>query len=144
MGRRATKPTDKERCLGLLVVDGGDNYDLIWGTVKQDNEMSKNKKYDRMMPKARRDEILDAALALAEERSHVEITREEISERAGVSVGLITHYFGTMPKLKRDVMRAAIRTEILPIIARGIVMGDPHALKAPPELKQRALASLSS
>lgn len=106
--------------------------------------MSKNKKYDRKVPADRRDEILDAALAIAQGNPHLEITRESIAERAGVSVGLITHYFGTMPNLKRDVMRAAIRKEVLPLIARGVAMGDQHALKAPPELIQRAIASLSS
>lgn len=104
--------------------------------------MSKNKK--RMRPNERRDMILNAALELAGSKSYTTITRDEIADHAGVAVGLVTKYFGTMPNLKRDVMRAAIRYEHLPIIAHGIAIHDPHAMKAPPALKRRAVASLSS
>lgn len=103
--------------------------------------MSKNKR--RLDPTVRKDLILDAALELAQDRNYTSITRDEIAERAGVSVGLVTKYFTTMPQLKRDVMRAAIRSETLAIIAHGVAIRDPHALKAPAELQQRAVASLA-
>lgn len=104
--------------------------------------MSKKKR--RMKPDDRRDLILTAALKLAQEGNYTSITRDEIAYRAGVSVGLVTKYFGTMLQLKRDVMRAAIRNEVLPIIAHGVAIQDSHALKASSELRQRAVASLSS
>ena len=102
--------------------------------------MSKKKK--RLKPDIRRGLILQAALDLAEKGNYTDITREEIAKQADVSVGLVTRYFGTMPQLKRDVMRAAIRSQLLPIVAHGLAIQDPHALKAPPELKQRAAALL--
>lgn len=104
--------------------------------------MSKKKK--RMQPDARRDLILDAAVELARVGDYTSIKREDIADRAEVSVGLVTKYFGTMVQLKRDVMRAAIRIEALSIIAHGLAVRDPHALKAPTELQQRAVASLSN
>ena len=102
------------------------------------------KKSKREDPDKRRNEILDSALKLAEKSNYNSITRDAIADHAGVSVGLVTHYFGTMPKLKRDVMRIAVRTESLPVIAQGLVAKDSHAVKASDDLKQRALASLSS
>ena len=100
------------------------------------------KKSKREDPDKRRNDILDSALKLAEENHYNDITRDAIADHAGVSVGLVTHYFGTMPKLKRDVMRAAVRIESLPVIAQGLAARDPHALKASSDLKQRALVSL--
>jgi len=104
--------------------------------------MSKKKK--RMRPDDRRDLILKSALELATRGHYTTITRDQIAEHADVSVGLVTRYFGTMPQLKRDVMRAAIRAEALPIIAHGLAIQDPHAQKAPSDLKQRAAALLCS
>lgn len=103
--------------------------------------MSKKKR--RLDPEVRKEQILDAALDVARVRNYTSITREEIADRAGVSVGLVTKYFSTMPQLKRDVMRAAIRVEALAIIAHGVAIRDPHALKAPADLQQRAVASLA-
>ena len=104
--------------------------------------MSKRKR--RMDPDDRRDLILDAAVDLAKERGFLNIRRDEIAIKAGVSMGLVTRYFGTMVKLKRDVMRMAIRDEVLSILAQGIAIKDVHALKAPNDLQQRAVASLSN
>lgn len=102
-----------------------------------------NKKRTRMKPDDRRGEILAAALFLAQDKNYNTVSRDEIAERAGTSVGLVSRYFGTMPKLKRAVMRAAIKAEALPIIAQGLAAQDPHAMKAPQELKQRAVALLT-
>lgn len=96
----------------------------------------------RAHPALRKDRILQAALAVATSLGIDKMTRAEISEQAGVSTGLITRSFGTMIALKRDVMRAAVKMELLPVIAQGLASGDRHACKAPEELKQRAANSL--
>jgi hypothetical protein len=94
----------------------------------------------RANPELRKEQILTAALSVASDRGFNKMTRDHIAEAAGVSVGLVSKYFGTMPKLKRDVMRAAIRGEWMEIVAEGLATGDPHARKAPQELKEKAVA----
>jgi AcrR family transcriptional regulator len=51
-------------------------------------------KYSRLDPTERRDQILDAANALFAERGYDEVTVEDIASSAGVTRGLVHHYFG--------------------------------------------------
>lgn len=98
----------------------------------------------RVSPALRKDQILAAAVALARTDHYAALTRLKIAEKAGVSMGLVTNYFGTMQKLRRSVMRAAIAQEIPEIVAQGLANGDPHAKKAPPELRTRAATLLAN
>ena len=99
--------------------------------------MSKNNKNN-----IRRDAVLAAAIELAVRDGFHSITRDDVARQAGVGAGTVNLYYGTVPQLKRDVMRAAIRQKVLPIIAQGIVAQDPRALRAPDDLKRQALDSL--
>lgn len=96
----------------------------------------------RLTPNDRKPQLLEAAVAVAVEHGLQATTRALIATRAGVAPGLITHYLGTMAELRRAVMRQAVKQEILPIIASGLAARDKQALKAPPEVRARALASL--
>lgn len=88
-------------------------------------------------------QILGAALAVcSEETTYSRVTREEIAKRAGIPPTLITYHCGTMPDLRRDIMREAVRVGCLPVIAQGLAARDRHAQKAPEDLRQRALESL--
>jgi AcrR family transcriptional regulator len=51
-------------------------------------------KYSRLDPAQRRDQILDAANALFAERAYDEVSIEDIASSAGVTRGLVHHYFG--------------------------------------------------
>ena len=51
-------------------------------------------KYHRLDPGQRRDQILDAANALFAERAYDKVSVEDIASSAGVSRGLVHHYFG--------------------------------------------------
>ena len=51
-------------------------------------------KYSRLDPGQRRDQILDAANALFAERAYDEVSIEDIASSAGVTRGLVHHYFG--------------------------------------------------
>jgi AcrR family transcriptional regulator len=51
-------------------------------------------RYKRLDPGQRRDEILDAANALFAERPYDEVSIEDIASSAGVTRGLVHHYFG--------------------------------------------------
>lgn len=96
----------------------------------------------KLQARERKAQILSAALDLCENVSFARVTREQIAEKAGCPPTLITYHFGTMPSLRRDIMREAVRVECLPVIAQGLALRDAHALKAPEELRQRALQSL--
>lgn len=101
------------------------------------------KKRTRKKPDARRAEILDGALAVAAAEGLRNTTRDLIAARVGISPALVSMHFSTMEQLRRAVMRAAVEREVLSIVAEGLAARDPHALKAPEELKQRAAASLT-
>jgi AcrR family transcriptional regulator len=58
----------------------------------------------RMSTDARREQLLDSGVALLKHRPHTEVSIEEIAEAAGVSKGLLYHYFPT----KSEFMVAAI------------------------------------
>jgi len=102
--------------------------------------MSKNQ--PKLEARARVAQILAAALEIAPRKGYARITRDEIAERAKVPPSLITYHFGTMPEMRRDLMREAVRVECLPVIAQGLAAKDRHAMKAPEEIRARAIESL--
>lgn len=87
--------------------------------------------------------ILSTAVRLSKKHGYSSVTRKDIADKLGISVNLITHYFGTMVKLRRHIMRAAIRDGVLEVIAQGLVSNDRHARKAPAELKDAAVQLLA-
>lgn len=101
-------------------------------------------KKKRANPALRKEHILNAAVSLAKDVGYQRITRDGIAERAGVSMGLVSSYFGTMVQLKNDVMRRAVKQGILEIIAQGLAAQDDHAKKAPKALKQQAVRLLAN
>jgi AcrR family transcriptional regulator len=51
-------------------------------------------KFSRLSPDQRREQILDAANALFAERAYEDVSIEDIARAAGVTRGLVHHYFG--------------------------------------------------
>ena len=100
-------------------------------------------KQHKMHPADRIAQILSAALVVASKVGYARLTREDIAKRADVPASLISYHLGTMPALRRKIMREAIRTECLPVVAQGLAIRDRFALKAPADLRARAVASLS-
>lgn len=98
----------------------------------------------RLKPEARSKQILDVALKLAEKSNYSTVTRDAIASAAGVSMGLVTNYFGTMAQFRRTLMRAAIHRGNARIVAQGLANKDPQARKAPDELKAKAVEFLLS
>src|SRR3954463_7022648 len=62
-------------------------------------------KYSRLDPGQRREQILDAANALFAERAYDEVSIEDIAAAAGVTRGLVHHYFGG----RKDVYLALLQ-----------------------------------
>lgn len=92
----------------------------------------------RANPALRKESILDAAMTVAKERGYRKVTRDLVATGANISPGLVSRYFGTMAQLQRDIIRRAIKDEVLEVVAQGLANGDKHALKASKELKTKA------
>ena len=98
----------------------------------------------RLHPDDRKQEILNAAIKVAgRPGGWGKLTRDAVAKEAACSEGLVSKYFGTMIAFRRSIMRAAIGTENLAVIAQGLAAGDASAKKADPELKARALNTLA-
>ena len=97
----------------------------------------------RMSRRARHDEILAAALRVSITVGYTHVTRDAIALAAGCSPALVSELLGTMCALRRCLMRAAVANHVLPVIAQGLALRDPHALRAPAELRAEAAASLA-
>lgn len=98
----------------------------------------------RMTAGDRKEEILKAAVTCAEKNGFNNLLAEDVRKLAGCSFGLVFYHYGTMTKLRRAVMRAAIREGNLAILAVGLATRDKDALKAPAALQQKALKSLAA
>ena len=96
----------------------------------------------RRLPKDRKEELLAAALALAEKQGYANVSRAAIASQCSVSEALLSHHFGTMTEFRRTLMRYAIRKENLAVVLQGLVAKDARALKAPEALRALACAGL--
>lgn len=86
--------------------------------AKTEHPLSKGSR-TRLAPQLRREQLLDAAMALFERRPYDAVTLEGIAETARVSPALVHHYFGT----KREVF--------LGVVVRAIA-GFQEAIAAAP------------
>ena len=62
-------------------------------------------KFSRLDPEQRRDQILDAAGALLADRPYGEVSIEDVASAAGVTRGLVHHYFGGRDELYVALLR---------------------------------------
>lgn len=98
----------------------------------------------RLHPDDRKEQILTAAISVAARPGGwSKLTREAVARAANCTDSLISLHFGTMTEFKRKVMRAAIKTNNLPVIGQGVAAGDKTAAKLPDEIKDAALKSLA-
>lgn len=95
-----------------------------------------------MKHKDRTNHLIAAALTVAERVGYMTMTREQIAAEAECSPGLVSLHLGTMPAMRRLVMRAAVRQRRLQVIAQGLAMRDPVALRVSEELRGAAVAGL--
>lgn len=70
------------------------------------------------------------------------VTREMIAEAGGVSPGLVSWRFTDMPGMRHEIIKVAVKRELLNIIAQGLTAGYAAARRAPIALRERALMSL--
>ncbi len=98
----------------------------------------------RLKKQDREDQILQAALDVAEQVGYQRTTREAVAARVGVSPGLISLRFGTVKNFERAIMGAAVAHARTKVIAQGLANNHPRALAAPEALRQAAVLSLNS
>ncbi len=90
----------------------------------------------------RREAIMTAALTVATKVGYMTMTRDQIAAEADCSPGLVSAYLGTMPAMRRAVMRAAVARKVLPVVAQGLAMRDKHAMGAPEGVRAAAVRGL--
>jgi len=89
--------------------------------------------------KTDKNSLLALGAKLAAGTGYANVTRQQLADAAGVSMGVVNYHFGTMAQFRRDLMRYAVRVKCLPVIAQGLVVRDVHALKAPQDVIDEAL-----
>jgi len=80
----------------------------------------------RLSPQARREQLLDVTLELAAQGDVALVSAKEVAERAGVSEGLVFHYF----KTRQELMTAAVSRAAESLLAgleSGTLVGSPQA-----------------
>ncbi len=97
----------------------------------------------RMKPKNRKQLILKAAVKIARKKGYNILTREEVAYRAKVSKALVSHYFGTIEKLRTEIMAYAIENLEYSIIVQGLAIKDKRVKRISCNLKYEALHYLS-
>ena len=100
--------------------------------------------FKRLEPKVRKQQIIVAALKLATSNGFQNIRRDAVAVEANVAPGLVSKYWGTMTQLRRAVMREAVKTENLKVIAQGLALGDKVATKASEHIRKKAIQQLAS
>lgn len=90
----------------------------------------------------RRKAIIAAATKLAQRHGYTNITREAVAVEAACSPATVSVYFPLFGDVKRMVLKEAIATSNLTILAQGLAARDRVALRAPDELKKKAIATL--
>jgi AcrR family transcriptional regulator len=83
----------------------------------------------RLAPELRREQLLDVAMTLFEHRAYDAVTLEGIAEAAGVSPGLVHHYFGTKREVFLGVVARAIsgfQQAVAPPLGPGLRPGCRH------------------
>jgi AcrR family transcriptional regulator len=79
----------------------------------------------RKKPEDRKEQILQAGIKLAEKSHYNTLIRNDVAAAAGVSPGLINHYFTSIENLRHDILERACADKILSIIAQAIVDNNP-------------------
>lgn len=87
--------------------------------------------------------LLPIALQLSEADHYTRVTRDALARAGGVAAGVVSTTFGTMAKMRRDLMRYAVQQRNARVVGQGLAMGDPHAQKAPDDLKRAALEEMA-
>lgn len=103
--------------------------------------MTKTIKSVRMYPHERKQKILEAAIQLSIEKGFKTLTRKDVAKASDSAQGLISHYFRNINNLRHEVLKEAVRLEIMPILIENLSVKE---LPISPELKQKVINYLNN
>ena len=84
-----------------------------------------------------KEELLTAALKVAERTHYKYMTRDAIGEEAGCPGSLVTYHLGIMSKLRRSVVGEAIRVKNWKVLGQALADGNPRVIGLKEEIKAR-------
>ena len=90
----------------------------------------------------RREELLDAAIPLAERYGYESVSRAMVGEECGVSETLVSYYWRPVAAWHDAIMARAIETGNLTVVGQGLAARHPLALDAPEPLRIEAARAL--
>lgn len=96
-------------------------------------------KQKRLKPEARKEQIITAALSLAENSHYLTVTRSEIAKALGVSGPAVQYHVKSMKHLRGELVKAAIKRKVLAVVAQAILLGNEEVQAAPEALKLEAM-----
>jgi len=85
--------------------------------------------------------LVNAGLRLAVKHGFDHVSRAMVAAKTGVSEALLSYYW-TAPMYQNAMMRQAIETRNLTVVAQGLAAQHPVALAAPADLQREAANSL--
>lgn len=86
--------------------------------------------------------ILRAAVRLARVHGFRNFSRSEVAALAETAEGSINYHYKTFAKLQDAVIKHAVHTEDLPLIAQGLIAKHPAVKNISDELRQRACTAI--
>ena len=90
-----------------------------------------------------KEKLLKQAIKLAIKQGYRNIKRDMVAQKVKLSPALVNHYFGTIENLQTEVLKYAIKTRILILVAQGLSLRDPVVFKlTSPEVRKDAAFSL--
>lgn len=105
---------------------------------------AKLKHRQRVDPNQRKQLILTTAVKICERVDYSKLTSSQIADKLKISRSLINRYFGSIGKLRREVLKYAIKNEVLPIVVQGLINKDRLAKNAPFALKEKAASLIAN
>ncbi len=99
--------------------------------------------YNKQMKDRTRAHVLAAAMRLAKKYGLASVKRDDVAREAECASGTVNFHFQTMAFLQNEIIKEAIRTRALRLIAEGIVGGYTAARSVNEPLRSEALASFA-
>ncbi len=99
------------------------------------------KKRVRMKTADRKQKILNAAIQLSINVGYKNFNRRDLSIASESSHGLLYHYFTNIDNLRHEVLKEAVRLEIMPILVENLSVKE---LPISQELKNKVINYLNN
>lgn len=96
----------------------------------------------RYPPPVRRKQIIDEGLRLSAQSHYGQLSRDSLAGAVGITGSSLSYLFGTMHKLRAEIIRAAINEGNHTVIIQAIMSGHPLAKNIPEAVRKAALKSL--